>query len=750
MPIRKSYFGIPQSARTNAPKSNSDRCIMLSPTAHTGRSANAGATHQVPSGGLVPRGELPLAPGGSSADDSEWNSLVPPRGQQSSASQGVAHSRIFEIANSQHISGAAQEAGDEKQTNNEPTKPTLSPDAQVKLKKARKVYVAGFSSQGGGHTERMLMPLLDSIKKDRAIDTAKDAVREWSFSINQDPKVEERDAVVLVLPPHWQSDNGNENKMLTQYKASYEKEGVDVITVQSDKAVLGYYLPEGASDNKKILEDFALKPFRDNSQTPQFGPQKGEPVQLVQGFTHKEIMSDIVVATGDARKITVLEDMDPYLAKGAVNAGVPKEQIVGLSNHITLLDADQVGRSDAFLVKADGNGYDGKVSTVALSKDINTTVKLGESLKLANVRENDRIVDVRQKMVDTFLTYGAIDKLDTAGAIKRPGGVMVAENATTADIDRGFAIYVNEYTAPVADFIRERLTGGGDDNTPELQAAYAKAMFVFCGPEALTDNSKGNALHMGKMANFDVISSAGFGITSEMLYLFLNNAFNGNLVLFPVENQHEQVANAQSLVPQAIEGTNLGTRISSAINIEDLKAHIDRLVTGDGTTNEKLGNATMAKLFKAATRTDLPKATDQTVNLLHGGPMTTDAARLLAENTRRASDPESKALRRLNKVMVPALNALANGEMRLTTKMTMMAEPQTLHVTDLIVTLRDPAAAGELMSADLSGQKAQAMSAVFADKLEELVFIDDENMRADAAREYLAGEYANNKYSVGY
>ena len=201
---------------------------------------------------------------------------------------------------------------DNFEAEHEPKSKTIFSDQdKQKMKDAKNLYVAGFSSQGGGHTERLLMPLGMAAQKG--------------------------DTVVLVLPPHWEVDPGNERKKLDDFTAEYKEKGINLVTVQSDKTIWGFYKADGPSDNFRILEEFADKPKRDSENTPLFGTsdQKG------QGFKHKDIVQQVVDVVGrdNIAKVKVFEDMDPYLGKAAVKAGV--SDVLGQTNHGLLLDADE-------------------------------------------------------------------------------------------------------------------------------------------------------------------------------------------------------------------------------------------------------------------------------------------------------------------------------------------------------------------------------------------------------------------------
>lgn len=748
---------------------------MHNPIGHTAKTPHAGASQ-------------PAIAGHNRLPSSETTNVASAAGGQSgeagSVQQRSSRSQIFASASAQQISGQTHGAGARGPgASGTSTVQIFSAEDMGKLTAAKKIYVAGFSSQGGGHTERMLMPLREAVIADRvAKESAAETLRLLSFEPKREEVVADRPAetgseaqvrahaaetlrllsftpvgempkgdriaIVLVLPPHWEVDTGNEAGKLQQYKLAYAKENVDVVTVQSDKTILGFYEPHGPSDNFRILEEFASKPNRDKAQTPLFGPEDAANVQKGQGFSHSEIMTQIVAGVGDNTKITVFEDMDPYIAKAADKAGIPKAQIVGQSNHLLLLDADAHfgAKSDAFLVKVNGNGHIGNVATVAFSKEINTTRPLGETLDKFGISPDDRAVDVRRAMVQKILDNGNKYSLSGLAGVPISGTVMVAPDATADKIDRGVYLYLNKYTGPLGEHISNRLNG---DGTPEQVNAYKQAMFVVCGRDTFKGGVKDNAMHMAQAANFDAVTAAGFGTSSEMHYLISNNAYQGNLVMMPVEKQHEQEANAAVLMPEALAPEHR-SRVSAASDIGDLKAKLDAMVVDNPTTNAKLGQTKMEALY-TATHKEEPKATDKAVERLrtHKG-MTTAESTLLAENTSRAENAETKALRRLNKVMIPALKALSEGKFNVDIRMTAKDESKILNLRELITALQDPVKAGRLMGADFAGDKANTLREKSVEMLQSLSNTQNDTDRMRAAEKIMRGAYANNTYTLGY
>lgn len=626
------------------------------------------------------------------------------------------------------------------------------------IKKGKKILVAGYSSQGNGHTPRMYDPLVQAAK--------------------------EGDVVVIAKPPHWQSDNGNEHDKLETYTGKLKEKKVNVIEVQADKTILGFYKDEGPSDNYQILREFAYKPNRDNSQVPAYGPEKDGPVSMVRGFSHHEIMKTVVKAANknNVDKIHVFEDMDPYLAKAAISAGIPKDQVTGQSNHIVLNNGlfgiDDIrypkfeGLSDAFLSKVNGNNANGKMSVVAFDPKINTTSRLAGSLEKLGYRETDSAIDARRKSIERLMSDRTV-KYDPEMSAKnvKDGCVLCHPDAEKEDIDRGVYIYLNAYSKPIADQIHEIMT---DDTKGSLEEkeAFKKTLFLFCGSatfhppkdengnirkDAKGNDLKGpNAMHVAQAANFDAVVSAGFGTTSEMAYLLNREAYEGKFLVLPVEDQHEQVANANLLLPGTLTLEKMEESVRVVDNVEELKQKLKRLVSVEATTNQDLGVKTMKPLFDATNSSEGGTLIDRTAALITGDrPMDEFEKHLLSLNDRRAMSNEVKAARRLNKVMIPALEALAKGETSADVRFTSKVGNTSKTVAKWAEMLSNPEESGKMLGASFDNKRSRHLLNRAADKLRDLSEMPDGTeteieAKQKAADDFMRNEYANKFFLLGY
>ena len=506
-----------------------------------------------------------------------------------------------------------------------------------------------------------------------------------------------------------------------------------------------------------------MKPQRHTDETPLYG-RSGDDAETGRGFKHKDIVQQVVNTAGqdNIAQIKVFEDMDPYLGKAATNAGIPRDQIVGQSNHVLLLDAQEYlgGKSDAFLVKANGNGHNGHMATIDYDASVNKTASLGETLDKLGVTPDHRAVDVRRDMVATLMQHGNKIYPDDPNPVTKSGGVIVSRDATEESIDRGVYLYLNSYTGPIADHIKERLNPESD-TPPEMRAAYEKAMFVVCGGGTFPGefnrdpNTVSNAMHIAQAANFEGVTSAGFGTSSEMHYLIENNAYQGNFIVMPVEEQHEQEANANELLPAALSPENAG-RVTTANNIQQLRDQMDDLVMNRATTTHSLflDNTHMGGMLDATHR---PGAiADKAANLLQGtgDGMSALDARLLDQNNRRAGDIDKKEARQLNKVMIPVLQALVDGQPNATIRLSTKVPEVTVNVADFVNGMNNPDTRLDTLrnmtGVIVTGDQSTQLTANFAAGLNNIMDQPEGNARQQAADDYRRGEYANDVFTVGY
>lgn len=119
-------------------------------------------------------------------------------------------------------------------------------------------------------------------------------------------------------------------------------------------------------------------------------------------------------------------------------------------------------------------------------------------------------------------------------------------------------------------------------------------------------------------------------------------------------------------------------------------------------------------------------------------------------NFQTAKDPKTKALRRINKVMIPALEAMKGGAYIVQTRMTEKGLTRYTAVDDLIKQLRDPMKANELLDLDVFTPEAHAECKRFADFLQEIQNKPSGPERTAAAKEFMYERYANEMFFVGY
>jgi hypothetical protein len=568
-------------------------------------------------------------------------------------------------------------------------------DAQQKqlLAKASGVWVLAYSSTGGGHTARCLEPMMELVRRGRI--------------------ARNDDVVCIMMPEHWPHDKGAAKRTLEGYLGALKHGGIHCILVQTDKTITGLYTPSGSSDNSGILADFARKPLRD-VPTPQV--RSIYPGGPATGHAANEAMRQLVEAAGDGGKFHVLSDMGVYTTKAARLAGIPPDHIVEMGNHALLLDpsVNHRGRALGILSKVTAADHAGRLGLVSYDERTNTLARMRSTLSQLGIIGSDPAVAVRERVMKDFLQYG--HRIPLSLDAPATAGILVADGATAKDIDGAVYFYVNEYTQAAANMVRERLQSQDPD--------FSKTMFVICGPGTFGDDRSKNALHMLYAAQADGVMNAGFGTTSEVHYL-LRKGFQGQVLLLPVEDQHEQQANAEMM--QSL----LGERITIAHTPGDLSRQLDQLVRSRTRTGALEGD--MSSIVEAV---ENPHTfTHHIAALMMGGDMTAQETALLQRGREIAQAPDTKAMRRGAKLVVTVLQGLMAGAQEFQVRMTAKQAATQHGLGELAQRLRSPAECAELFGqVDATGPQTDAFRRQWAQRFERLEQLPPADRGKQAAR----------------
>lgn len=541
---------------------------------------------------------------------------------------------------------------------------------KTQLQRAKSVWVVAYSSTGGGHLARCLDPVIKAIEME---------------------VISKGDLICLALPEQWVHDKGAARKTLQKFEFMFSSKGIDVIMKQMDKTITGLYKQDGSSDNTAIIRNFVDKPWRQVPLPVVNTILRGRQ----QSFSAKSMLEQLVDAAGDATKVRVLSDMGVYAIKAAIEAGVPQRQVIEMGNHATLLDpaVDHEGKSLAFLSKATADGRAGTLGLIRYDSGINPLVSMRTTLEQFGVTAQSSCRATRETIVDFLLEHAKRNDLDPATDAR--AGIIVAPGRAANEIDGAFYLYVNEYTPAATAHIKQRIR----DDDPE----YCSTMFVICGAGVLPDSVPGNPLHMMYAAQADGAMNAGYGTTSEAHYL-LERGFQGKLLLMPVEHQHEQEANARTLHEL------LGERITVATDKDSFLTRLDERVSNRTTASALTGD--MSRIVSALhnPRTNLAHIAD----LIAGGPMLEIEADLLARGKAIGESPDTKAMRRMAKMILPALDAVIEGNESFKLKMT-AKQPETHHtLSSLISALKDDSQFAELLRLDnIGGDETERFRAQF-------------------------------------
>ena len=129
--------------------------------------------------------------------------------------------------------------------------------------------------------------------------------------------------------------------------------------------------------------------------------------------------------------------------------------------------------------------------------------------------------------------------------------------------------------------------------------------------------------------------------------------------------------------------------------------------------------------------------------------MSAQDAALLEENIWRANEPGRKEIRQINKVMIPVMKALSQGESQATIQMTAKDEPRTVNAADVVSSLNNPAKLRELTGVNITNQLARNLSDEIAEDLEPIMDLPEGAVRNYMVDHYMRGAYTE-KFNLGY
>lgn len=600
------------------------------------------------------------------------------------------------------------------------------------------MLVLEYSSTGGGHTARSLDPIIKA---------------------HQDGTLQAGDSVVVLAPPRWPEDeDGKQIKTLHQKVAALKKLGLNVILKQSDKTVTGIYMPEGPSDNVAMLKDFVYKPNRNNNQVSLSDRDTGNTVRLGKGHPAKQILGDVIAAVGEEHrgKITVLGDMAPYLQKAAKAMGI--ENAVEIGNHQGLFIGaarEQLdGKDLSYLSKASSSGLAPKLALVEYDNETNVVRDLTPTLDNLGISAQTSKQAARGIALEHL--FQCANQLDVNAVGTKADGIIVGPDARADNVGAMVYLYLNKYTQGALDHIRSRINEG--------HPAYQNALFANCGKEAIAPNGEtmGNAreakniLQVMYAANADGVTNAGFGTTSEFNYL-ANNGSNADFVAVPVENQHEQEANAAQLI-----GAFGANRVTSASGAAALYAALDALVIKragqENSTSHLIGNMAQIQAAAGADGTSGAAHAADLLKRLEGldhaqgplPPMRENAVAAIDSMATYTDTDAPKQRRRVYKVLVPVLDSIINGGDAVALRPTAKVQPHQTTVNAAIQMMEnDHAALGNIMTIEFDNASVQQLLRDSAASLRALM-----NMEAGQARQHAAIEQlmqlANSEVALGW
>lgn len=623
----------------------------------------------------------------------------------------------------------------------------FEPQEITKLQKSERILVLEYSSTGGGHTDRSLLPAAE------------------------DGALKRGDSVVLFAPPRWPHDaHGGHVAKLHQRAGELEKRGINVLIRQTDKTITGIYKHDGSSDNVAMLRDFIYKPQR----APEVNlsaklPSASEPWPEGAGAKAGAILDDLMAAVGPhaTTKIVALGDMAPFLQKAAKQRGIEKRVEIG--NHQALFigaGREALGDKDlSYLAKASSSGLPSKLALIDYNEEMNVLPTLAHTFEALGIAPTTSNAEAREIVIEHLLEHAHRISL-TEGEKWKPG-ILVSDDADSKSIKGLVYAYVNDYTQQVADFVRKSMK-----DEPEK---WDGTIVALCGPKAFREPGShenktkraDNILHVMYAAHADGLTSAGFGTTSEFFYLHKND-YKGKFIVAPVENQHEQGANAAELV-QRCKG-----KVQRADGVEEVKKALGKLV--DGHADAPALKGTIGKVFSAVTK-ESAEGEPAVSNVGHAADLLTGQHPAMRKNAQAAitamADYEGthapKERRRVYKLLVPALDSMIatnapgsphgapDTDGKFTVQATQKGGAQQVSVEEAIKLMKQasmigPAGDGALRSLldiDIKNATVKTLLAESATALEELMNIKSPVVRSAQASKLLE-RLANEHIALGW
>ena len=541
----------------------------------------------------------------------------------------------------------------------------------------RTVLAIKYSGTGGGHTKRLFEPVLAALN---------------------DGTLKPGDTVVVLMPPRWAQDKkGGKVKEAHDYvgpEGKFNKSGLNVVMVQTDKMVTGLYLPDGTSDAVGMWKSAVLTPYRDNERVPSSmnpkatdvpGPKdkdgkdtKGA-IEYVRGYTAKESLDAVIKVTG-VKNVIVFTDMAPDLQKAAFKQNVVRR--VEQSNHAELMTDEHRKHISpnlnlAQLSKSLSDGRFTQLAPIRYDDNINVLQDMNDStLKKLNISNETTMVQARTKVIDVLLKDA--NRIDSDGkhrGTSATAGIIVSDTIkNTGDVKGIVYLYANDYTEGLVKHINEKIA---KEKNEGINGNYSSTLFAVCGG-AFSDDGKGkgkspdgsvkdeprNILHLAYAANASGLTNAGFGTTSEYNYLAMSGDYKGDFVVAPVKLQHEQMANANILEAKFNELPEFNGRVTKAAdpeakNLDFLYKELDALVVK---SNKELpADATMQKFIDAVNKEE--SNSSLTAALLNRGAKPTEKSLSIANAVDKVMNEEAPdQVRRMDKLLLPILMGLEDGK----------------------------------------------------------------------------------------
>jgi hypothetical protein len=484
----------------------------------------------------------------------------------------------------------------------------------------RKVLVHSWSPTGGGHEERGFKPIRHALKEG---------------------ELAAGDVAVFHVPDPW--NNRTRPAGLYTLADSLIDRGVHVFYLEGDKSVQGYLKDSGGVDHKKTLRRLAMLPKRPPATETSItaanvysgNPGEFESRRSISAKNLAATMREHLGEQAMRNQVHVSSDMAPDLQKAFANEGTPVERIVDQQNHaIMVMDGDHLSPRKAVYAKVLGGR--GRVSHIGFDK--NPLKAMSELADQMNFALNTPKEQAHNAIIDRYLRAGRPAVRTSPDQKTQIQGVLYHPSITSArDIKHSpINVYAHNNQNRIFDVFKSRIDAGHPD--------YKDKLIVFCGSGALTD--RGNAMQLGRLDDAHSITTVGFGVASENVYMAAEGGATGKQLLYPIDGHDEQKKVATIMAAHPATHPHVTARTDTDNLAHDIDVFMAQVSASEPAARKQ---GTMGRMLTALRNPETHEK--QTSEMIFKGIQNAEGIRIAEIEKAMRDDPRLTAARHYNKIM---------------------------------------------------------------------------------------------------